>query len=59
MGGYNVIKKYFILKCIYKFNEIEIKIPTGISENETKNSLERVKGSFDGENQGVDKSRLF
>ena len=43
MGGYNVIKKYFILKCIYKFNEIEIKIPTGISENETKNSLERVK----------------
>lgn len=54
MGGYNVIKKDFILKCIYKFNEIWIKIPTGISKNETKNSLERVKGSFDGQNQSIE-----
>lgn len=54
MGGHNVRKKCFILKYIYKFNEIGIKIPTGISENETNNSLEKVKGSFDGENQSIE-----
>ena len=53
-GGYNVIKKSFILKCIYKFNEIGIKIPTGISKHETKISHERAKGSFDGENQSIE-----
>lgn len=54
MGGYNTIKMSFLLKYIYKFNEIGIKIPTGILKNETLNSHGRAQGSFEGENQSIE-----
>lgn len=54
MGGYNTIKMSFPLKYVYKFNEIGIKIPTGILKNETLNSRGRSQGSFEGENQSIE-----
>lgn len=59
MGGCNIIKKCFLLKCIYKFNEIGIKIPTGIFKNETKSAHGKAKEFFFffflcGENQSIE-----
>lgn len=50
MGGCDIIKMSFLLKYIYKFNEIGIKIPTGVLKNEMKFTW-KSKGSFEGENQ--------
>lgn len=47
MGGCHIIKMSFLLKYIYKFNEIGIKIPTGIFKNETLNSYGRAKKFFE------------